>query len=376
MDIESLIAQLAAEAVSGDAERSSKNIEDPIMLRLPKIKVIGVGGAGNNFVTALFERMHNSKIVETLAINTDASQLSVSKAHQRVLIGLTATRGYGAGNDPMLGRKAFEESREKIEKLISDADLAIVISGLGGGTGSGATPALLELVNDLGILSMAFVTLPFKCEGRVRIRNALESLSEILRLQTVTVVIPNERLAKIAPRQTMQGAFQIANDLVVHVIESLEDLIVEPGLINVDFADVCKVLSYKGMAIAGVAFSENNDQKRATEIADRILNNPLLDVNPALGKSCLIEIVGGEDLTLSESYDIINAFTATLGEDKEIIFGLRILPQYKSRVKVSCLITGIDISSDGFNGGEDIFRKSPGESSDTSSRANIEYSSF
>ncbi|MCR8487857.1 MAG: cell division protein FtsZ, partial [Crenarchaeota archaeon] len=363
MDIESLIAQLAAESVSESMESSPKIIEDSTPLQLPKIKVIGIGGAGNNFVTALFERMRSSKIVETLAINTDASQLSVSKAHQRILIGRTVTRGYGAGNDPILGRKAFEESREQVEKLISDADLVVVVSGLGGGTGSGAAPALLELTSELGILSIAFLTLPFKCEGRVRIRNALEALSEILRMQTVTVIVPNERLAKVAPHQTMHSAFSLAGDLFVQSMESLEDLIIEPGLINVDFADVCKVLSYKGIAVVGVASLEKTDQKRATEVAEKILNNPLLDINPALGKSCLMEIVGGEDLTLSESYDIVNTFTTTLGEDKEIIFGLRILPQYKSKIRVFCMITGIDVPLGNFNNSEEIFKSPLGKDS-------------
>ncbi|MCR8454862.1 MAG: cell division protein FtsZ [Candidatus Korarchaeota archaeon] len=363
MDIESLIAQLAAESVSESMESSPKIIEDSTPLQLPKIKVIGIGGAGNNFVTALFERMRSSKIVETLAINTDASQLSVSKAHQRILIGRTVTRGYGAGNDPILGRKAFEESREQVEKLISDADLVVVVSGLGGGTGSGAAPALLELISELGILSIAFLTLPFKCEGRVRIRNALEALSEILRMQTVTVIVPNERLAKVAPHQTMHSAFSLAGDLFVQSMESLEDLIIEPGLINVDFADVCKVLSYKGIAVVGVASLEKTDQKRATEVAEKILNNPLLDINPALGKSCLMEIVGGEDLTLSESYDIVNTFTTTLGEDKEIIFGLRILPQYKSKIRVFCMITGIDVPLGNFNNSEEIFKSPLGKDS-------------
>ncbi len=347
MDIESLIAQLSSSTVDQASivrrENISEEIEDLTTLKLPKIKVIGVGGAGNNFVTALFENMHNSRIVEVIAMNTDASQLAISRAHRRILIGRTVTRGYGAGNDPVLGRKAFEESKEKIESLISDSDLLIVVAGLGGGTGSGVTPPLLELIHDLGLLSMTFVTMPFRCEGRIRIGNALKALSEILQIPTVTVVIPNERLIKVAPRQTIHGAFSLANNLLVQLVRSLADLIEEPGLINVDFADIRKVLSYKGLAIPGVAISDNTNQKRTIEVAEKILNNPILEVNPALGKAALIEVVGGEDLMLSEAYDVVNKFTVTMGEDKEIIFGLRILPQYKSKIRVVSLITGIDI---------------------------------
>jgi len=165
----------------------------------------------------------------------------------------------------------------------------------------------------------------------------------------VTIVVPNERLIKLAPRRTIQGAFNLANNLLIQLIRSLSDLIEKPGLINVDFADVKKILSYKGLALPGIGEADGNDEKRALIVAEKILNNPLLEVNPALGKGALIEIVAGEDLLLSEAYDIVNRFATVMGEDKEIIFGLRIEPKFDSKIKVSSLITGIEIlSGDGY----------------------------
>ena len=352
MDIEHLLAEfdepIGTRQVRECTVSSEATLNDIITLSLPEIRVIGVGGAGNNFITALYDKLRSHRTVETIAINTDAGQLSVSKAHKRILIGKDTTKGHGAGNDPRLGRRAFEESKEKIRNLIDGSDLLVVCAGLGGGTGSGVAPGIVELASELNILTISFVTIPFKCEGDVRIRNALDSLDSIVRNSTVTIVVPNERLIKLAPRKTIHGAFDLANNILIQLIRSLSDLIEKPGLINVDFADVKKILSYKGLALPGVSEVSDADDKRAIVAAERILNNPLLEVNPAFGKGALIEIVAGEDLLLSEAYDIVSRFTTVLGEDKEIIFGLRIDPSYNSKLRIASLITGIDIIGDGY----------------------------
>jgi len=350
MDIENLLLQLDGIEKSPQPRKiitAEEDLNDIIRLSLPKIRVIGVGGAGNNFTTALFSSTDYWRLVEIIAMNTDASQLAISKAHKRVLIGKNTTKGHGAGNDPELGRKAFEESKDKIEDLIQDTDLLIICAGLGGGTGSGVAPGIAQLAEKHKILTISFVTIPFKCEGKVRIANALRALGGMIHSSTVTIVIPNERLIRLASRRTIQGAFELANNLLIQLIRSLSDLIEKPGLINVDFADVKKILSYKGLALPGMGESNGTDEKRALAIAEKILNNPLLEVNPALGKGALIEIVAGEDLLLSEAYDIVDRFTTIMGDDKEIIFGLRIEPSYNSKIKVSSIITGIDIFNDG-----------------------------
>lgn len=353
MDIENLIMQLETnsdtnkrsileQGLSIESRKQMGDSDSFLDLALPKIRIIGVGGAGNNFASALFSQV-SSKLVEVIAINTDASQLAITKAHTKILIGRNTTRGYGAGNDPLLGRKAFEESKESIARVLEEADLLVVTAGLGGGTGSGVAPELINMASDLGILTVAFVTMPFKCEGKVRIRNALDALNRIMENPVVTIVVPNERLVKIAPRKTIQGAFDLANNLLIQLVSSIADLIEKPGLINVDFADVRKILSYKGLAIPGVAVVDGGDEKRALTAAEKILSNPLLDVNPSLAKGALIEIVSGSDLLLTEAYDIVNKFTATMGEEKEVIFGLRIEDNYNSKIKVVSLITGIEI---------------------------------
>ena len=336
MDIENLLQQLDSINIAKHIQsndQSDDELTKIINLSLPRIKVIGVGGAGNNFTTALYSSHNYWRIVEIIAMNTDAGQLAISKAHKRVLIGRETTKGHGAGNDPNLGRKAFEESQEKIKELISNTDLLIICAGLGGGTGSGVAPGIAELANKLGIITISFVTIPFKCEGKVRTSNALMALGKIINDSTVTIIIPNERLIKLASRRTIQGAFDLANNLLIQLVRSLSDLIEKPGLINVDFADVKKILSYKGLALPGVGEVNGDIEKRAVTIADRILNNPLLEVNPSLGRGALIEIVAGEDLLLSEAYDIVNKFTTVMGEDKEIIFGLRVEPSFKSSIR-------------------------------------------
>ncbi len=350
MDIENLLLQLDSnnlgEHINLRGNQQEDELTNIINLSLPKIRVIGVGGAGNNFTTALFNSSRYWRLVEIIAMNTDASQLAISKAHKRILIGRETTKGHGAGNDPSLGRKAFEESKEKIKELISDTDLLIICAGLGGGTGSGVAPGIAELAKDLDTLTIAFVTIPFKCEGKVRVSNALKALARIINDSTVTIVVPNERLIRLASRRTIQGAFDLANNLLIQLVRSLSDLIEKPGLINVDFADVKKILSYKGLALPGIGETNGNDEKRALTIADKILNNPLLEVNPALGKGALIEIVAGEDLLLSEAYDIVDRFTTVMGDNKEIIFGLRIEPTFQSRIRICSIITGIDILSE------------------------------
>ncbi|MEX0568814.1 MAG: cell division protein FtsZ [Candidatus Njordarchaeota archaeon] len=356
MDIENLLLELDSNIQPIGIHKPTQKTENDdlseiIKLSLPKIKVIGVGGAGNNFTTALYKSNDYWKIVEIIAINTDAGQLAISKAHKRILIGKNTTKGHGAGNDPSLGFKAFQESKEKIRDLIENTDLLIVCAGLGGGTGSGVAPALVELSKEMKILTMSFVTIPFKCEGKVRINNALMALGKIIPNSTVTIVVPNERLIKLASRKTLQNAFNMANNLLTQLVRSLSDLIEKPGLINVDFSDVRKILSYHGLALPGVAISNGSDEKRAISVAEKIINNPLLEVNPALGRGALIEIVSGEDLLLTEAYDIVNKFTAIIGEDKEVIFGLRIDPLFKNKIKVTSLITGIEIIGDDNNGG-------------------------
>lgn len=352
MDIENLLLELDSnirpiKVQSPQIKTEKDELSEIIKLSLPKIRVIGIGGAGNNFVTALYQSNNFWKIVEIIAMNTDAGQLAISKAHKRILIGKNTTKGHGAGNNPVLGLKAFQESKEKIRDLINGTDLLIVCAGLGGGTGSGAAPALIELSRELKTLTMAFVTIPFKCEGRVRINNALLALSKIVPHSTVTIIVPNERLIKLASRKTLQNAFNMANNLLIQLVRSLSDLIEKPGLINVDFSDVRKILSYHGLALPGVATSNGSDEKRAISVVEKIINNPLLEVNPALGKGVLIEIVAGEDLLLTEAYDIVNKFTTVVGEDKEAIFGLRIDPNFKNKIKVTSLITGIEIIGDG-----------------------------
>jgi len=305
-----------------------------------KIEVIGVGGGGSNAVN----RMINSDLegVSFRVLNTDAQALLQSSAESRVQLGQNLTRGLGAGGNPSIGQKAAEESKEVLQQALEGSDLVFIAAGMGGGTGTGAAHVIARAAKELNILTVGVVTLPFLYEAPSRMRRAQQGLDELRKHVDTIIVIPNQNLFKIANEQTTyKESFQLSNSILRHGVQSVTDLMVKDGLVNLDFADVETVMSSMGKAMMGTGEAEGeNRAEKATELA---LNNPLIDDYSLKGaKGLLINITGGEDLKLFEVDEIVNKIRSEVDPEAEIINGSIIDPALDGKIRVSIVATALD----------------------------------
>ena len=305
-----------------------------------KIKVIGVGGGGSNAVNRMVQAGFGD--VEFIVANTDAQALSTNAAPVKVQIGKHLTKGLGAGADPNVGRAAALEDTEKILEVLTGADLVFVTTGLGGGTGTGAAPVIASLANQLGALTVAVVTRPFKFEGRKRQMQADIGLTELVASVDTIITIPNERLlATVARTTTMSDAFGTADDVLRQAIQGISDLILVPGLINLDFADVKAIMSRMGMAIMGTGIAEG--EGRAKLAATAAVSSPLLEDASVQGaRGVIINVTGGQDLTLAEVSEASEIVYNAAHEDANIIFGAVVDPTMQGQVKITVIATGFD----------------------------------
>jgi cell division protein FtsZ len=303
-----------------------------------RIKVIGVGGGGSNAVN----RMVKSGLdgVEFMVANTDVQALNCNAAPIKLQIGSKLTKGLGAGADPNVGRSAALEDTDKIIQALDGADMIFVTTGLGGGTGTGAAPVIASLATELGALTVAVVTKPFKFEGRKRLLQAERGLEALRDCVDTIITIPNERLLTIIDRSTpLTSAFMTADDVLRQAIQGISDLILVPGLINLDFADVKTIMSGMGFAMMGTGVAEGED--RAMEAARRAISSPLLEGASVTGaRGVIINITGGEDLSLIEVSDASTIVQEAADEDANIIFGAVVDPQLKGKVKITVIATG------------------------------------
>jgi cell division protein FtsZ len=307
-----------------------------------KIKVIGVGGGGGNAVNRMVKAGFNS--VEFVVANTDEQALATNAAPIKVQIGRQLTKGLGAGADPAVGRAAALEDTEKILEALTGADLVFVTTGLGGGTGTGAAPVIASLANQLGALTIAVVTKPFKFEGRKRAAQAEAGVIELAAMVDTMIMIPNERLlATVAKTTSMSEAFATADDVLRQAIQGISDLILVPGLINLDFADVKTIMSRMGMAIMGTGIATGTD--RAKIAASAAISSPLLeDASMQGARGVIINITGGSDLTLSEVSEASDIIYNAAHEDANIIFGAVVDSKMEGKVKITVIATGFDHS--------------------------------
>jgi cell division protein FtsZ len=305
-----------------------------------RIKVIGVGGGGSNAVT----RMVNAGItgVEFIVVNTDAQALRANPAPLKIQIGSKLTKGLGAGADPNVGRQAALEDTDELIHALSGADMVFVTTGLGGGTGTGAAPVIASLATELGALTVAVVTKPFKFEGQKRRRQAEVGLDALRDSVDTVITIPNERLLSVIDRNTsMLDAFLTADDVLRQAIQGISDLILVPGLINLDFADVKTIMSGMGVAMMGTASGEG--PTRAIDAANRAISSPLLEdtsVNGARG--VIVNVTGGTDMSLVEVNEALTIIQESAHEDAEIIFGAVVDESLSGRVKITVIATGFD----------------------------------
>jgi cell division protein FtsZ len=306
----------------------------------PRIVVLGVGGAGGNAVNNMIDA--HLEGVEFFVANTDAQALAQSRCPRRIQLGATATEGLGAGAQPDVGRAGAEEALPEILEALSGAHMVFITAGMGGGTGTGAAPVIARAVREAGILTVGVVTKPFSFEGDKRMRSAERGISELQAFVHTLIVIPNQNLFRVAnDRTTFAQAFAMADEVLHAGVRGVTDLIVMPGLINLDFADIKSVISEMGKAMMGTGEAEGED--RASKAADMAISNPLLDdVTMKGAKGVLINITGGPDLMLFEVEQAANRIRAEVDPDANIIFGNTILDEMEGRIRVSVVATGID----------------------------------
>ena len=319
----------------GDFEQKIKDEFDLDLLKA-KILVMGVGGAGNNCVTRLSGL--GVKGARTIAINTDAKHLSISKADEKVLIGRELTKGLGAGGFPALGRKAVEENEREMKKLLEGIDMLYLVTGLGGGTGTGGTPVIAKMAKEIGAIVIAGVTMPFKVEG-ARMGKAEDGLYQLRQVCDTVIVIENDRLLSIAGNLPLQQAFAVADDLVANMIKGITETISQPSLVNLDYADVKAVMHSGGVATVG--FGESDTKNRAEECIIKAMSNPLLEVDYQGGTGALLHMTGGQDLRLDEVNMIGEYVSKQLDPEAQVIWGARIDPNYKGKLKVITIVTGV-----------------------------------
>jgi cell division protein FtsZ len=318
-----------------------------------KIKVVGVGGGGSNAVNRMIEEGIGG--VDFIAVNTDAQALMLADAPQRVQIGEKLTRGLGSGGDPEIGRQAAEESREVLADVLDGSDMVFVTAGIGGGTGTGATPVIAQVAKSVGALTIGVVTRPFSFEGTRRQKVSKQGI-ELLKGEVDTlIVIPNDRLLEIVERKTsIQDAFRVADDVLRQGILGISELITVPGLINLDFNDVRTIMAEGGAAL--MAIGHGSGDSRAIEAAQRATQSSLLDVSIDGARGILFNVTGGPDLSLFEVNEAAEIIRQTAHAEVNIIFGARIDPQMEGQIKITVIATGFDASGDGhlIIGGEPI----------------------
>ena len=306
----------------------------------PRILVMGIGGAGGNAINAMIESGLSG--VEFVAVNTDAQDLSANKADAKIQIGMNLTKGLGAGAKHDIGQAAADESLNEIISYIQGSNMIFITSGMGGGTGTGASHIIARAAKELNILTVGVTTLPFSYEGPKRMRRAVAGLEELKKHLDTVIVVPNQNLFKIANEgTTLKQAFTLSNDVLKHGVQSVTDLMVRPGMVNLDFADVETVMSSMGKAMMGTGEAEG--ENRANAATEMALNNPLIDEYSLKGaKGLLVNITGGEDITLFEVDQSVNKIRAEVDPEAELIFGAIQDEKMNGKMRVSIVATSLD----------------------------------
>ncbi|MDC3038914.1 cell division protein FtsZ [Candidatus Pelagibacter sp.] len=352
------------------------NFKTPEIKELkPRILVLGVGGAGGNAINKMIES--GLQGVEFVAVNTDAQDLIHSKAKAKIQIGLNLTKGLGAGSKIDIGQAAADESLNEIVNCLQGANMVFITAGMGGGTGTGSAHVIARAAKELNILTVGVVTLPFLYEGSSRMRRAQQGLEELRKHVDTIIVVPNQNLFKIAnEKTTFEESFELSNDVLLQGVQSVTDLMVRPGLVNLDFADVESIMSSMGKAMMGTGEAEG--ENRAINAAEQAISNPLIDDYSLKGaKGLLINITGGKDLTLFEVDEVVKKITSEVDPEVEFIKGCIIDPSLEGRLRVSIVATSLDgqqpESKSVINMVHRIQNRNPGYSDFSNLRSNYSY---
>jgi cell division protein FtsZ len=321
-----------------------------------KIKVVGVGGGGCNAVDCMINQ--GVQNIEFIVANTDAQVLLKSKAHQKIQLGQHITRGLGAGANPEVGEKAAIEDRELLENALKGADMVFITAGMGGGTGTGASPVIAEIARELGAVTVGVVTKPFKFEGKARLEKAERGISLLVQNVDTLITIPNQNLLNYVQKNTsLLEAFRIADDVLRQAVQGISDIITIPGLINVDFADVKAIMSGAGNAIMGMGIGHG--ENKAIEAATQAISNPLLDSSSLDGSTgILVNVTGGQDLTLQDYHEIVSLVTSQCDDHANIIAGAVFEPSVTDEIRVTVIATGFQHKENREEGAKHLFSSS------------------
>ncbi len=313
-------------------------LEELLAKKAAAIKVVGIGGAGNNTLSRMAEI--GIKGAELIALNTDAKDLLCCVCDKKILIGKETSGGLGAGSNPKVGEEAAREQEADIKKALKGADMVFITCGLGGGTGTGAAPVVAEIAKKIGALTVGVVTIPFTMEGKRRMENAVDGLERLQANTDTIIVIPNDKLLEIAPDLPLYTAFKVADEILTNAVKGISELITKPGLINRDFADIKNIMKEGGVAMIGVG--ESDSENRAVESVEKAINNPLLDVDISGASGALIVVSGGPTMTLEEAKKVIEVISRKLDEDAKINWGAQISNDLHDTVRTLLIITGVN----------------------------------
>lgn len=325
-----------------------EELESLLQKQSTRVKVVGCGGGGGNCVSRMKEI--GIRGCEIVAVNTDAQDLLYTTADTKILIGRELTHGLGAGSNPKIGEQAARESEQEIRKKLSNSDMVFITCGLGGGTGTGSSPIIAEIAKKAGALTIGVVTLPFTVEGQKRIENAQMGLEKLAAVTDTLIVIPNDKLVEIAPELPIHTAFKVADEILTNAVKGITELITKAGLVNLDFADVKTVMNNGGVSLIGIG--ESDSQDRAREAVEKAISNPLLDVDITNAKGALVNIVGGNDLSLREYNKVMKIIGDKISPDAKLISGAQISADMENSIKVLLIVTGVKSSQ--IIGGADI----------------------
>jgi len=323
--------------LSSQVKEIDRELAELLKKQTAKIKVIGVGGGGNNSLSRM--REIGIKGGELIAVNTDAQDLLYANADHKVLIGRELTQGLGAGSNPKVGEEAAKESESEIKKKLSNSDMVFITCGLGGGTGTGAAPVIAGIAKKQGALTIGVVTLPFTIEGKKRIENAMNGLEIMEAVVDTLIVIPNDKLLELAPELPLHTAFKIADEILTNAVKGVTELVTTSGLVNLDFADIKAVMVDGGVSLIGMG--ESDSANRAEEAVEKAIQNPLLDVEIANAGGALVNIIGGPDMSLDECKSIIEAVGNQLSPDAKLIWGAQIAADMEKSIRVLLIVTGV-----------------------------------
>lgn len=320
-------------------QRVDQELEEILRGLKTNIKIIGVGGAGTNTIS----RVYDEGIVgaEIFAANTDAQHLLALRVPHKILLGRRVTRGLGAGALPQVGEEAAREAEDDLKKILADTHICFVTCGLGGGTGTGGAPVVARMAKEMGALTISIVTLPFGGEGRMRMENAEWGLEKLRDASDTVIVIPNDKLLDLVPRLSLNAAFKVTDEVLMRSIKGLTEVITRPGLVNLDFNDVKTIMKGAGVAMMGLGESDAPGDDRITEALDQAINSPLLEVDISEANGVLVNVIGGTDMTISEAERAAEEIQARVGQNARIIWGAAVDPTLDRTVKIMLVATGV-----------------------------------